>query len=218
MVGVTVTQDMVRSALQSFGTDGQIVSNAQLYDALGLEAEPEKARLRTRINDMIKFGEVERVESGCYRYNFKHRPRTNKSFPAIWRFVRKSKPGWSLSECALMTRIGYTQVLRYCGWLEKQDYIVRVGKNDSNAITYRATPKADQAPETPWPPLRDTDPFAREKSAAASIARLMLCHDPYAAKTARDIVAACKTLLNRFEKTVIENENENNHNEGESTC
>lgn len=208
MEGITVTQDMVRSAMQSFGTGGQIVSNAELYSALGLEAELEKARLRTRVNDMVKHGEVERVESGCYRYNFKHRPRTNKSFPAIWRFVRKSKPGWCLGDCSLMTRFNCTQVLRYCTWLEEQGFIVRIGKNDDNAITYRATPKADQNPETPWPPLRETDPLAKEKAAAASVARLMLCHDPYAAKTARDIVTACKTLLNRFEKTVTENENE----------
>lgn len=216
MEGITVTQDMVRSALQSFGNGGQLVSNAQLYAALGLEAEPEKARLRTRINDMVAHGEVERVEAGSYRYNFRHRPRENKSFPAIWRFVRKSKPGWSFSECALMTRVSYTQVSRYGAWLEEQAFIVRVGKNDRNAVTYRGTPKADQTPETPWPPLRDTDPFAREKSAAASIARLMLCHDPYAAKTARDIITACKILLDRFEKAVTETENE--QNQGDKSC
>lgn len=216
MEGITVTQDMVRSALQHLGAKGELVSNVQMFDVLGLTIEPEKARMRSRIKDMILHGEVERVEEGCYRYNFKHRPRENKSFPAIWRFVRKSKPGWSFSECALMTRVSYTQVSRYGAWLEEQAFIVRVGKNDRNAVTYRGTPKADQTPETPWPPLRDTDPFAREKSAAASIARLMLCHDPYAAKTARDVVMACKTLLNRFEKTVIETENE--QNQGDKSC
>lgn len=207
MEGITVTQEMVRSALQSFGTNGQPISNAQLFDVLGLQVEPEKARMRARINDMIAHGEVTRIETGTYTYNFQHRPRENKSYPAIWRFVRKQKPGWSISDCALLTRIGYTQVFRYCGWLEEEGYIERSGKKN-NATLYRATRKADQNPETPWPPLRETDPFAREKAAAAQLARLLLCNDPYAVKTARGVVEACNILLERFGKPVTRNENE----------
>ena len=50
----------------------------------------------------------------------------------------------------------------------------------------------------PSPPVREADPFARERAAAASIARLLLCADPYAKKTARGIMEACKVLQARF--------------------
>lgn len=210
MEGHTVTIDMVRVALRSFGANSQEISNAQLYHALGLESEPEKARLRFRINDMVQHGEVSKVRAGVYTYNFKHRPRDSKAYPAIWRFVRKSKPGWSVSECALMTRVGYTHVLRYCSWLEDEGFVECIGKNDRNARQYAGTSKADMAPETPYPPFRETDPFEREKGAATAVVRLMMCADPYAPKTARGIVDACNTLLARFSKPVIETENVQN--------
>lgn len=209
----TVTIGMIRAAVQSFGDGGQEVSNAQLYEALGLESEPEKVRMRSRIAGMIKHGEVSRVRDGVYVYNSKHRPREAKNLEAIWRFVRKAKPGWSVNECALMTRVSYTHVLRYCAWLEDQEFVARVGKNDRNAVTYRGTRKADQSPETPYPPHRATDPFSKERVAAATIARLLLCADPYAVRTGREIVEACGVLLGRFgngrgRESVTENENE----------
>lgn len=217
MEGETVTIGMVRNALRSFGAKEQEISNAQLYDALGLQVEAEKARLRTRINDMVRAGEVKKVKPGVYVYNFNHRPRESKAYPAIWRFVRKAKPGWCVSECALMVRVDYTHVLKYCAWLEDEGYLRRMGRNEKNAVTYCATPKADMAPETPYPPHRETDPFAKERVAAATITRLMLCADPYAPRTARTVVDACRVLLARFEKSgtesVTKNENANNMEE-----
>ena len=91
--------------------------------------------------------------------------------------------------------------------------LARAGRDDRNAITWRATVKADKSPETPYPPLRETDPFARERAAAATIARLLLCADPYAKKTAQSITEACKVLLARFDKSRTENENDNNSEE-----
>lgn len=47
------------------------------------------------------------------------------------------------------------------------------------------------------------------RAAAATIARLMLCADPYAKKTAQNITEACRVILARFDKeSVTENENE----------
>ena len=217
MKGQTVTIDMVRTALRSFGAEEQKISNAQLYDALDLKTEAEKARLRARINDMVRAGEVKKVKPGVYVYNFKYRPRESKAYPAIWRFVRKSKAGWCISECALMVRVDYTHVLKYCAWLEDEGYLRRVGRNEKNAVTYRATMKADMAPETPYPPHRETDPFAKERVAAATVTRLMLCADPYAPWTARAVVDACRVLLARFEKSGEESVTENENRE-ESTC
>ena len=207
MEGISITVDMVRSALQSFCSGGRQVTTRQMIAALNLKCEPEKARLRKRLNDMAHHGELKRIENGVFEYNFSHRPRTSQSFGKIWRFVRHAKPGWSLGTAALMTHISYTQVSRYCAWLEEEDYICRAGR-DGQAVLYQATRKAVAHPETPYPPLRDVDPFAKEKAAAARIIQLLLCHDPYSRKVGNGVADACRVLLARFGKNVIQNENE----------
>ena len=202
-----VSKEAVRAALQALGEGGKEISYRLVYEALGLENDAEQAVVRSRISDMTRHGEVKRTRTGCFTYDFKHRPREAKSYEALWRFVRKAKPGWSISECAMMTRVSYTQALRYCNWLAEEGFIARAGRDDRNAVTWRATVKADKNPETPYPPLRKTDPFARER-AAATIARLLLCADPYAKKTAQSITEACKVLLARFDTNRTKNENE----------
>lgn len=204
-----VSKEAVRAALQSLGKGGKEISYQLVYEALGLKSEAEQAVVRSRISDMTRHGEVKRTRTGCFTYDFKHRPREAKSYETLWRFVRKAKPGWSVSGCAMMTRVSYTQALRYCNWLEEEGFIERMGRDDRNAVTWRATVKADRNPETPYPPLRETDPFAKERTAAATITRLMLCADPYAPHTARGIVEAARVLLARFEKdnSVTELEN-----------
>jgi hypothetical protein len=202
----TITTDMVREAMRSFCKGGKRVSNAQLYNVLALGNEKEKDRLRTRVNDMVQAGEVIKVSPGLYEYNDKYRVRKNTTFPAIWRFVRSQKPGWSLNYTCQLTRISYTQVARYCAWLENEGYIVRHGKDGATTL-YRATDKADRHPETPYPPITDKNPFERENAAAARIATLMLCHNPYQPTVARQIADACKVLLARFETPVTQNEN-----------
>ena len=208
-----VSKEAVRAALQALGEGGKEISYRLVYEALGLENDADQAIVRSRISDMTRHGEVKRTRTGCFIYDFKHRPREAKSYEALWRFARKAKPGWSISECSMMTRVSYTQALRYCNWLEEEGFIARAGKDGRNAVTWRATVKSDKTPETPYPPLREKDPFARERAAAATIARLLLCADPYAKKTAQSITDACKVLLARFGKNRTENENVNNSEE-----
>lgn len=167
-----LTSESIRLALRHFGKGGQEISHAMLFDALGLTEEGDKARLRNRINDMARMGEVVKIRPGAYTYNFSYRPRESRALPAIWRFVRKAKPGWCLKECALMVRVHYTHVLRYATWLEENGYIRRVGRNEKSAVTYCATSKADMTPETPYPPYKETDPFQKERAAAATGALL----------------------------------------------
>lgn len=205
-----VSKEAVRAALQALGDGGKEISYRLVYEALGLESDAEQAVVRSRISDMTRHGEVKRTRTGCFIYDFKRRPRGAKSYETLWRFVRKAKSGWSISECALMTRISYTQALRYCSWLVEDGFIVKAGRDERNATIYRATSKADRTPETPYPPIREADPFARERTAAATIARLMLCADPYSKKTAQSITEACQVLLARFDKSRTENENVNN--------
>lgn len=215
MESMTVSTELVRTAAQSLGSGGKEISVIQVCEALALDTIETKARARTRMNHMQKHGELTRVRDGVYIYNFDKRPRDPRTYSAIWRFVRKGKPGWSLNDASLMTRVSYRQTSRYCQWLLEEGYLALHGKN-GKATLYRATSKADACPETPYPPLRETDPFEREKSAAVHIINALLKQDPYAAKTARTITEAARVLLARFESTpekVTENENTevNNH-------
>lgn len=203
----TITTEMTREAMRSFCADGQRVSNAQLYEVMGLACEQEKDRLRTRIGDMVKQGEVIKVGPGLYEYNFKFRLRSGESFPKLWRFVRTQKPGWSISHASQLTRISYTQAARYFAWLENEGYITRHSK-DGQTQLYCGTARAVASPETPYPPITDRNPFERENAAAAELARLMLCHNPYQPTTARKIVTACNVLLARFDKSSTQLENE----------
>lgn len=207
------TLDNIRATVQALGADGKEISHALVFEAMGLETEADKAIARARVTTMAKHGELTRTERGSFIYNSRHRPRQAKLHAAIWRFVRASKPGWSVQDCALMTRASYTHVLRYVGWLEGEGFLVRAGQDEKRAVLYRNTEKARSTPETPYPPIRESDPFAKERVAAASITRLMLCANPYAPKTAREITEACKVLLARFEKQCAEIRTENENRE-----
>lgn len=210
---ITITDGAIRTALQNLGEGGKEVSYPLLYEALGLggagEGSSAKDVVRSRINDMTRHGEVIRTDRGRFVYNFKHKPRNAKLQEAIWRFVRAAKPDWTITDCSLMTHASYCYAMRYIGWLEQEGFVTRSGQNERRAITYRNTNKARQTPETPYPPAKMKDPFEKERLAAATIARHMLCSNPYAVKTAREIIEACHTLLSRFEAAGNSTENEN---------
>ena len=208
-----VTSPAVRQALQALGAGGKEVSYALLYDALGLTKEQEKDIVRARIGDMARQGEVTRTERGSFVYNAKYRARKGAGYESIWRYVRAAKPGWTLGDCSLMTRQSYSHVMRYIGWLVGERFVARAGQDDKRAITYRNTEKARSTPETPYPPIKESDPFAKERIAAATITRLMLCANPYALKTSREIADACRLLLTRFGKNVTENRTKNENEE-----
>lgn len=207
---LTITMDMVRDAMRSFCEGNKQVSNVQLYEILGLNTEKEKDRLRTRVNGLVNQGEVERVSPGVYLYNFKFRLRKNTTYPKIWRFVRSAKPGWHITDASLLTRVSYTQLSRYCNWLENEGYIEQSGK-DGQTRLFRSTGKARQTPETPYPPMTDKNPFEAENCAAARLATLMLCHDPHSKKTAQEIVKNCNILLARFDKNLNKKPGENKY-------
>ena len=202
----------LRIAVRSLGEGGKEFSHALVFETLGLETPTEKKAARVRLNAMLENGELTRVEPGRFIYNFQKRLRNGPMLECVWRFVRAAKPGWTLEECSLMTRVSYSHATKYMAWLEAEGFVQRTGRNENNAFTYKKTEKARAHPETPYPPIKPTDPFAKERMAAATITRLMLCADPCAVKTGRDICEACRVLLARFEKNNTEsrtiNENE----------
>lgn len=202
-----VNTKALRELVRVFGKAQGQITNAQLYRIMELQDAEEKGRLRMLMHNLVQSGEVIRLSTGVYEYNFDHRPRINSAFVNIWRLVRKNPPGWSINNICMMSDFSYPTVAKYCNWLKKQGYISKYGKK-GNKILYYATLKADQTPETPFPNYHDNDLFEKEREAAVKIAHFMFCHDPYATKTGREISAACKILLERFAKNSAENENE----------
>lgn len=204
----TITTEMVRVALRVYAQGGQTVSNAQLYEALGLETDVERQRMRTRVTDMIGRGEVERVGTAMYQYNFSFRLRdasAAQGYSKMWRYVRKEKSGWRIKDCALMVGLNVSYVTRYIDFLYNNGFVEIVGTAAHKTKLWRATQKAASTPETPLPQYTETDPFERERAAGARIVRTLLCGDLYAPKSCQTILDACSVLMARFS---TKNENE----------
>ena len=108
-----ISTDMVRKAIRALGDGGREVSYRQVYEALGLSSEAEQAVVRSRAADMKRHGEIQPVRPGVCTYDEQRRPRGVRMHTIIWRFVRTTKAGWSISDCALMTRVSYTHILKY---------------------------------------------------------------------------------------------------------
>ncbi len=198
----------MRAALQALGQGGKEIAYQLVYEMLGAECEEQRGIVRSLVSTMARHGEIRRTGRGKFIYDFNRKPTGGTAYHKIWRFVRAAKPGWSIQDCSLMTRVSYTQVIRYVNWLCEAGYVERAGRNERNGVIYRNTALAQASPETPYPPIKDSDPFAKERAAAATITRLMLCANPYAVSTARQITAACQTLMARFDKenfTELEN-------------
>ncbi|WP_156360633.1 hypothetical protein [Dethiosulfatarculus sandiegensis] len=173
------------------------MTNRQLFEALGLETEPEKARLRRRIDTLVRRKELIRISPGVYRYNADAAPKRNgEGYKRVWRAIRSSKPGWGYVDLARITRMSYTMVRRYCNWLDDEGYIAAVGRN-GNTRLYRATQKAKSTQRTPYPPITK-DPFEAERGAACRIVRLMMESNPSQKGCAKKIVNDCQLLLRRF--------------------
>ena len=141
-----ISTDMVRKAIRALGDGGREVSYRQVYEALGLSSEAEQAVVRSRAADMKRHGEIQPVRPGVCTYDEQRRPRGGRMHTIIWRFVRTTKAGWSISDCALMTRVSYTHILRYVAWLEGEGFLERTGRNSRRAVLFRATGKAHASP------------------------------------------------------------------------
>ena len=200
-----ITMQQVRNAIVSLGFSGAEISNVQLYEIFDYQDESDKVRLRRRLQDMVKSGELLRVREGIFKYNSKFNLSASRLHSAMWRYVRMQKPGWSLTDMSLCTRASYTHASKYCTWLQEEGYIEVMGKKGLVKL-YRATTKATSSPETPLPPKKVHDPFSKEKAAATAIVRAMLCSDLNSKKTATAILEACSIIQQRFS---FDTENEN---------
>lgn len=208
----TITTEMIRIAFRAFAKGEQKVSNHQLYDALGITLETEKQRMRTRVTDMVNHGEVVRVGSGLYTYNFKYRLRNAgvaAGYSKMWRFVRQQKDGWSLKDCALLTGLTVSHIQRYMNFLEEEGYIAVIGVGKRKERLFRCLKKGKDTPEAPAAFYADKDPFEKERVAGAKIVRTLLCGNLSSQKASQDICEACQLLLRRFDSSNAQSEEKN---------
>lgn len=200
---ITAGMDELRGVLLGLSEGGKReVSNTMLYEVFGMEEEREKVRLRRRMQDLLKHGEAERVDTGVYRYIPKVTPRRHgESYIRVWRAVRSKGPGWTFHDLSQVTRVSYSMVRRYCIWLEEVGYIERFGRK-GNTLKYRGTLKAREQRATPYPPIKVVDPFETEKGAALGLVRVFLSMDPYSDKAREMVLEYCGVLVERFGKEV----------------
>ena len=199
----TLDTETVRRALLALCPDQTtLVCYQQLFEALGLDDEPAKARLRSRVKDMLRKGELQRVDdrNGCFFLIREAMPkRTGESFSRMWRTIRASTSGWDYREIAQITRVNYTTVRRYCQWLTDEGFIRRHGKK-GNTQFWRTTQKAAETRYAPLPPVRPKDPFEAERSAACRLVRLMMETDPSRPQIKAKIQKELNVLAGRFGK------------------
>lgn len=200
-----IDREVIRIAFKAFGKNEQEISNAQIYEVLEAKDEADQAKIRTRINEMVRAGEIIKIASGLYTYNYKYKIRGTVAaagYVKIWRFIRQAKDGWTIKECSLMTGKDNSHVGRYVNWLESEGFVKVIGKKEQ-AKCFCAAQKAKNSPETPMPTYKDSDPFEQERAAGAKIVRLLLCDNLYSPLTAQKITEACAVLQNRFNKQLV---------------
>lgn len=205
-----IDREVIRIAFKAFGKNEQEISNAQIYEVLEAKLEADQAKIRTRIREMIKAGEIIKIAPGLYQYNTKYQIRGTviaTGYVKIWRFVRQAKDSWTIKECSLLTGKENSHVGRYVNWLESEGYVKIIGKKEQ-AKCFMATQKAKNSPETPMPTYKDSDPFEQERAAGAKIVKLLLCDNLYSPLTAQKIMACCEILQKRFNKQNQKEENE----------
>lgn len=79
----------IRNALIDLSFGGRVVTNAQIADALDMVFDNEKQVLYRTLRDFIKFGEIEKVNRGVYKYIGKtSKPQLQQ---IMWRALRARK-------------------------------------------------------------------------------------------------------------------------------
>ena len=174
-----------------------------IAQAMGAAPGQETNQVRSRVTNLHRRGELERVEDGVFRYLPSKQPRGNaESCQRVWRAVRASKPGFGVTDIVLATRYSERVVRKYLRWLLREGYLAKHGRK-GNQILYRATLKARDTVSTPYPPNPNQDPFKRERDAACALVRLFMERDPYQPHARRSIVENCLAILDRFDPNKV---------------
>ncbi|WP_237559936.1 winged helix DNA-binding protein [Desulfohalovibrio reitneri] len=197
-MSVSFTMEELRPVIQGLTRGGKKSFTAGLLiEALCLEDEQDKAKVRRRLEDMKERRELIRVERGTYTWNPHAATRGGELYERIWRAIRAKKPGWTFRDVSQVSRASYTHVAKYVRWLEAEGYVARHGKS-GKSYAYRATQKARDQRKTPFPPKPITDPFAQVRNAACRMVRALMERDPYQPNVRQRIIEDCRTVLARF--------------------
>ena len=189
----------IRAVIQAICPDPKDrITYARLYEIFGLTTEGDKAKLRSRMSDMLQRGELKRIEPGVFTYHPQAiGRREGVGYQRVWRAIRSARPGWTTQELAQVTRMSYSMVRKYCRWLWREGFIAPHGRK-GNTRLWRATSAAKARRQTPYPPRRQPDPYQAERAAACRLVRCLMDKDPGRPGVRARIVKECRTLLERF--------------------
>jgi hypothetical protein len=208
------TSDMnrLRATLRAFcptGSNQEAVTVPQLADALGMRSE-EKQRLRKRIGELLRRGEVRKVKTGWYVHVPENEPsRYGESYGCIWRAVHVQRGAFTVRKISQISRYALLTVGRYLSYLEKDGFIAFAGM-DGRARSYEVTPKGLAFRDIPYPPSPIADPTEAERIACRKLMQLYL-EDVSAPAVLKQIRENLITLNARF----TGREQENTHVEQE---
>jgi len=197
MSAVTIQQ--VRDVIRGYCTTSKHrISHHIMYELLGVTETADRDKVRARLNDLARRQEIIRVEPGVFRINKLAAPvKQGECYSRLWRAIRARKPGWDFYDICQGSRVNYTTVRKYCGWLKGMGLVAAHGR-DGNVLKFRATPKARQQQQTPFPPSGNKDLFEVERNAACRLVRRLMEAAPYQPAIREKIVKEAKTILARF--------------------
>lgn len=172
------TDDMtrLRATLKSFcpnGADKEAVTVPQLAEALGLEPH-EKQRLRKRIGELLRRGEVRKTKPGCYVHVPGKEPsRYGESYERIWRAVHVQRDPFTVRRIVQISRYAAITVSRFLAYLETDAFVEFAGY-EGRARCFLLTRKGELFRDIPYPPTLFVDPTHPERIACINLHKLLL--------------------------------------------
>jgi len=177
------------------------INNALIFQALALETEPEKARVRRQLDGMTRQNELTRIKPGHYKYNPKAPKRRGDGYVRMWRAIRASTGTFGISDIAAVSHVDSSSVSKYLKYLLSIELVRRNGKS-GQSLKYSTTPKGHEQRETPYPPVAPRDPFANERAAMSRLARTFFEKDLYSESAREAVIKECNLILKRFDTQI----------------
>ncbi len=131
------TQSKVRSALREAGRP---LRCAEIRDLVGLEGESGYNRVHRAICDLLKAGQAERAERGCYRY-VEGRPegepcRAQRTMQRIMWLRSKNGNPFTARRIAELAGCSLYQAQKYLAWLTDKGVLRPAGRAQVSASAY----------------------------------------------------------------------------------
>ncbi|OIQ51021.1 hypothetical protein BerOc1_02966 [Pseudodesulfovibrio hydrargyri] len=191
--------DKLRGVLLGLSEGGKHeISNVLVFQAMALETESEKARVRRQLDVMARRSELTRIRPGHYTYNPGAARQRGEGHIRMWRAVRASTGTFGIAEIAAVSHVDAPSVGRYLKLLLSLGLVRRNGKRGASLL-YSTTALGRDRRETPYPPVARRDPFADERAAMSRLARVFFEEDLYSDPARQVVVRECRAILERFD-------------------